>query len=154
MRDEERRVAVRDLEWKWLIGRARHAGEEALDLRIARQPVRLVLLFLLQPFGPVRQLVALDHAESAGDGADRAECDHFLRRNGHDRPRPHRERGLRTVRLDVPIRGVDGLPDSVEVWLAVEARNGSSARLSGHSRPGEKCHGGGGYSRYNRGLHY
>ena len=44
--------------------------------------------------------------------------------------RTHREGGLRTVRLNVPVRGVDRLPQAVEIGLAIEPRNARRPRLS------------------------
>ena len=119
VREEDRLVALQDLKRERHVVGARHAGQVALDLRIGVEPALLVLLLLRGGFRQVRNLVAFDHADAAGHRADRAEREHGGRRHRHDGPRPKRQRGLRVVRADVVIRGVEGLPDAVEVGLAV-----------------------------------
>jgi hypothetical protein len=131
---EHRGVAVDDLERERLVVRARNAGEVALDLRIARQPVFLVLDLFLQCFGRVGELVAFDDAEPARHRADGAEREHFLRGNRRHGTGPHRQRRPRAVRLDIPVGGIDRLPDAVQVRPAVEARNAGRSRLPGDRR--------------------
>ena len=56
--DEERRLALEDLEGERHVGGARHARQVALDLRVAGQPLRLVLVLLLASLGQVGNLAA------------------------------------------------------------------------------------------------
>ena len=112
-------LALEDLERIGHVGRPRHAGQVALDLGIEREPVLLVLLLLLQRFGLVRNRVAVDDAEPGGYRADRAHRDHLRRRHRHELARHHRDRGARCVRLDVVVRRVERLPDTVQIRPSV-----------------------------------
>ena len=135
IRDEDRLVAVQDLERHRHVVRARHAGQVALDLRIAIEPVRLVLFLLLRGLRQIRNLVAFDDAVAGGHGADGAEREHRRGGHRHDRTRPKCQRRLRLVRQDVVVRGVERLPDAVQVWLAGDARGTRRLGLDGCCHP-------------------
>ena len=97
--------ALDDLKRERHVGGPRHAGQIAFDLRIERQLVREIRAALLQSFGPIRNLTTFDHAETARHGTTRTELGAEPRRRG--------------VRFDVPVGCVDGLPDAVEIGVAV-----------------------------------
>ena len=144
--DEERRLALEDLEGERHVGGARHARQVALDLRVAGQPLRLVLVLLLAGLGQVGNLAADHDADARRHGADRAEGDHFLGRHRHHRPGTHRQRRTGGVRFEVPVGGVQGLPDPVQIGLAVGgARHRGAGRLARDRQggDGEGCAGGG-----------
>ena len=113
-----------------------HAGLEALDLRVSIHPVLQILL--LPRGGPrlVRNLLALDDAETRGHPADGAEAHHG--RGEHDGV--GQEAGLahertRRVRLQVPVRRVVRLPDAAEIGLPRRARH-RARRSRWHLRGG------------------
>ena len=115
--------ALDDLKLVRHVHRARNARQEALDFRIAVQPVVEVLLLPLRRPRLVRDLVALDHAEVGGYPADRAQRNDRRRQHRHVLVHAglghHRTRG---VGLEVPVRAVVGLPDAAEVGLPVRLR--------------------------------
>ena len=79
---------------------ARNAGHEALDFRIALEPVVGVLLLLRERPGLVRDLVALDHACASGHTADGAErTDRRSRQVG----------GVARTSPGMPVRGGAGM---------------------------------------------
>jgi hypothetical protein len=134
-------LALEDLERIRHVVGARHAGQVALDLGIGSEPVLLVVLLLLERGGQVRNRVALDHTQAGGHRADRAHLDDFRRRHRHELARHHGERGPRGVRLEIVIRGVQRLPDAIQVGLAVlGARPLGRGRCSGSQcASGESC---------------
>src|SRR5678816_659497 len=75
VRDQQLTRTLDDLKRIRHVGRPRDAGQIALDLRIARQPLLLVLLLRLQRVGLVRKLVAVDDAHARRYGTNRTECD-------------------------------------------------------------------------------
>src|SRR4029450_5658892 len=114
VRDREGLVALKDLKGKRHVGRARNAGQIALDLGVARQPVLLVLSPLREPLGRVRDAAADHDAYTRGDRSDGAERDDFLRGHWNNRARPHHQRGTRDVGLEIVVPGVERRPDAGE----------------------------------------
>ena len=117
--DHQDLVAVlEDLEGERHVVGARHAGTEALQLRVTRvEAVRIVgdlhehavlevVLLLLERLGLIRDGAALDDAHARGLGTPRAH-DVVVRT------------GLGVMGFDVPVRRVDRLPDPIQVRLAV-----------------------------------
>ena len=86
VRKEDRARALKDLKRIRHVVRARHTGQIALDLRIALEPVLLILFFLRERFRLVRNLVAFDDAHARRHRADRAEREHRCRRHRPVRP--------------------------------------------------------------------
>ena len=123
--DQDRRGSLDDLKWKGLVCGARHSRQITLDLRVRGHPLLEVLFLPGQRRRPIRNLVALHHAESGGHCADRAEV---------------RTSRLRGVGLKIPVCRVLGLPDAVQVGLAIGcARDGERTRLSrGRAHRGRK----------------
>ena len=109
---------LHDLKRKGHVGRARNAGEVTLDLRVPGDPVVEVLLLLGGGPGLVGDLVPLDDSQARRQGADRAELEH---------------RALAGLMiLQIPMRRPDGLPDAIQVRLAVSrTRDPDVRRLSG-----------------------
>ena len=129
--DEERALALHDLERVRHVARARHARQIALDLRIALEPFVAVLVPDLQLLGLVRDLAAVDHSHAARHGADSAKGEDLLRRQRSVGAGPRRHRVTRHVPLEVVIGGIHRLPDSVQIGVAVgEPRRPVSLRLT------------------------
>src|SRR5262249_34180743 len=94
-----------DLKRIALIGGAWDARHVALDFRVACQPVCPVFVSFGQRFRPVRNLPALNDTHSRGHA---------------ERGTQRRHRSLtRGVVLDIPIRGIEGLPDSAQIGFTV-----------------------------------
>ena len=72
-------------------------------------------------FRRVGDLAAFDDAHASRDSADGAQGQDFPRRNRHDRSGAHHQCRLGRVGLDVPVGGVEDLPDAAEVRLAAGA---------------------------------
>src|SRR5262249_6777788 len=105
--DEDGLVALENLERVRHVRRARDAREIAFDLRVAREPVRLVLLLLVQCPRLVRNLLAVDDAETSPHGPDRPQGEDLP---GWDRtvpPGSEGERGPSHVSLNIEVRGVE-----------------------------------------------
>ena len=132
VRHQQLTRALDDLKRIRHVGRARDAGQVALDLRIARQPLLLVLLLRLQRVRAIRQLVALDDADARRNGADCTQRDHRHCRDGAVRSVTQRERRPRDVHLNVVVGFVECLPDAVEIGMAVgKPRRTIALRVSG-----------------------
>ena len=119
VRDEERRVALEDLKRKRHVCRARNSRQVALDLGIARQPVVLILFLLRLGFRRVRNGPAHDHTHAARNGSDGPEREHLSGGHGNDGTRAHRQRRACHVRLEVVVGGIQGLPNPVQIGLAI-----------------------------------
>ena len=134
--DHDVRAALDDLERMRHVGGARHARQIALDGRVARQAVGEVLVPSRERLGPVRNGVAFDHAEPAGRRAQRAQ---IADRTGAGR-----------VRLDVPVRAVERLPDPVQIGPAVRRAGRRVAGLLGERRHGGRAESGAGQRGHDR----
>src|SRR5690606_39381639 len=99
------------------VRRARNAGLIALRFRVARRPLRSVLLPLRERFRKVRDLAA-DHY--AAPGRDRADC---------PEP-PELGQRLRGMTFEIPVRRAEGLPDPVEIRAAFDELDRKSTRLN------------------------
>ena len=91
-------VALDDPERVWHIGRPRHTGHEALNLRVVGPAVLKVLLLLGQCLRGIRNFVTDHHPLS--------------RRNRPDGARINRPSRCRVV-LDVPVGRAERLPDPI-----------------------------------------
>ena len=119
IRDEDGLRALEDLERIRHVGRARHAGQIALDLGIRRQPVLLVL-FLLREASGLYGISSPSTTPMPGrHRADRAERQDRGRRHRPVRTRAQRQRRTRHVHLNVPVGLVIRLPDAVQIRMAV-----------------------------------
>src|SRR5207344_1178714 len=114
-RERERHLnlarALRDFERIRQVHRPRDAGEIALELGIAIDPMLDVLVLRRQGFWLVRDLtVVLNDAERSGDAGSRAQRDN--RRSGNARvlervdTRLRDSAGTRGVGLEIPVRFV------------------------------------------------
>src|SRR5690349_8484787 len=131
IRDEDRVGALKDLKGIRHVGRARNTGHEALDFRIALEPVLAVFFLLRRRPRMIRDLIAVDDALARGHRADRPErthrrcgnvgwCGAGKSRNARTWRRwNQRQRRSRRMGLDVVVRGVEGLPYAAEIGLAV-----------------------------------
>ena len=119
---------LHDLKRKRQVGGARHSGQIALHFRIACESVGEVFFLPGGRLRQVRNLVAFDHAESGRRRSDRAQL----------RDRPCRGR----VSLDVPVRGVEYLPDAAQIGMAV---GGARRSISGSLCRGCCCQQAAGY---------
>ena len=103
-----------DLERKRKIHRPRHARQIALPQWIGRQPVLKVLIpFGLRPL-LIRYGAPLDDAEARRYRAERAQ---FSAAGGGG------------MGQQIPIGGVQRLPDAVQIWLPIRRTPLSSSRL-------------------------
>ena len=109
------RRCLHDLKWIGHVGGARYARQVALDLGIARDPVLEILLLPGEHLGPIRELAALDDAGALRHAEGCAETE--------DRALPCR------VILDIPVRVVERLPDTVQVRFAVGRARRAILRL-------------------------
>src|SRR5713101_2073171 len=115
--EEDVVLSLDDLERVRHVGRPRQPRHVALGFRIRLGPSSLVLLPLLQTLRRVRDraVVVDNHAPSRRNREHAAELPERGRRRG--------------VTLDVPVGGVDGLPDAIQVRMA-----GDSIRSCGWRR--------------------
>ena len=104
---------LHDLKRKRHVGGARHARQIAFHFRIQLQPVRVVFFLLLRGCRQIRNLAAFHHADAGRFRAGRTQR--------------HDLTGLRRMALQVPVGRVHGLPDAVQIRLAV----GGSRRFVG-----------------------
>src|SRR6185369_13298233 len=124
-----------DLKWKRHVGRSRHPRQVTLHLGIELEPVRAILVALGECFRTVWKRSHFDDTETAGNGACRAELQHRA--------------GCCRVRLDVVVRGIDRLPDAIEVRLAVRCtRRAITRRLRADQRHSHSDAGAHYYNRY------
>src|SRR2546427_12572681 len=115
-----------DLERVRHVGRPRQPRHVALGFRIRLGPSRLVLLPLLQAVRRVRDraVVVDDHALSRRNREHGAELPERGRRGG--------------VILEVPVGGVDGLPDAIQVRMARDSIRSRGGRRSS-TPPARRC---------------
>ena len=116
------------------IGGTWHARQITLHLRIQLHPIRLILLLLGGRRRQIRDLIALDDAQAGRHGKDCSERGHGPLGGG--------------MSLQVPIRRVEGLPDSVQVGFSIRGpRRTISRGLAGtrycSQRKNTYCHGNG-----------
>ena len=111
--DQNHLAGLHDLKRKRHVGGARNARQVALHFRIQLQPVRVIFFFLLRRCRQIGNLAAFHHADARR-----------LRAGGAQR---HHLAGLRRVALQIPVGRVHGLPDAVQIRLAV----GGSGRFVG-----------------------
>ena len=90
-------------------------GRKHLTSGIARDPVLEIVLLPGEHLGPIRELPALDDAEALRHAERRAETE--------DRALPCH------VILDIPVRVVERLPDTVQVGFAVGRARRAILRL-------------------------
>ena len=114
--DGYRLGAVEDLERIGHIGGARHTGKIAADLGVKRHPVLGIFFLFRQSLRLVGQHAALDHGGAAWFGAQRAHLEN--------------RRLLRGVIQQVDVGSIDGLPNTVEVGMAI-GKPGNTARGGG-----------------------
>ena len=105
MHDHDVLLALDDLHRKRHVHPTRHTREVAFDHRIELNRARAVLVPLRQRLRPIGNLVAFHHAETARYRRQRTELSHHAR--------------SRRVRLDVPVRRVERLPDPVQVGAPI-----------------------------------
>ena len=118
--DQNLRRSLKNLKWKRHVVGARHARPITLEFRLAGviamrivsdfhgHPFLEVLLLFCESFGTVRNFAALDDALSTRTGAPRT---HDLRMRS----------GLRSVGENVPVRGREGLPNTIQVRFTVRS---------------------------------
>jgi hypothetical protein len=104
IRDEQVIVGMEDLQRVGHVIRARHAGQEALQLGVLLEAILIVAPLLLGRGGQVRDLVAIDDAVTGRRREQRSVL---------GRPR------ARAVRQHVPVGRREGLPYAAQIRLAV-----------------------------------
>ena len=102
---QDMRRRLHNLERVGHVGGSRHARHIALDLGIELQPVRAILLFLRGRPRLIGNLIAFHDAESGRHAEGCAELEHRSLTGG--------------VTLNVPVGGVVGLPNPVEIGLTI-----------------------------------
>ena len=125
--------ALHDLKGVGHVHRARNAGQIALQLRIAVDPMVCVLLLDLRRLRLVRDRpVAFDDAHRSGHATRCAERKHGRRCHARVRIWIDAFLGDRTrsrlMGLEVPMSFVERLPDAVEIRLAVSRARGRRRR--------------------------
>src|SRR6202030_1275554 len=95
--------------------RARHTRHIALYFGIQLDPVFTIFLLLGCRPRLVRDVAPFNHADPGGLGEGSTERDHRA--------------CVRLVSQDVPVGGVHGLPDPVEVGLAIRCPAGIESRV-------------------------
>jgi hypothetical protein len=138
--DDDLVGALEDLERVRQIRGARHAGHEALDLRVALQPFARVFVPLRRGPRLIRNLAAGHHTFAGGHtahGAKRADgwIGQFDRRRAHETRnaasaggRQQRQGRAGGMRAQIEVGGVERLPDAVEIRLAVRGARGAVLR--------------------------
>ena len=118
--DEDVVLVLEDLEREGHVGGAGDARHVALDLRVAVDPVDLVLFLPRTRLRRVRDPPAtFDYAQASGHRADRPEPQYRCVRQQAARTLSKLHRGSGNVRLDIVVRRVQHLPDAVQVRVAV-----------------------------------
>ena len=126
-------VALNDLEWMRHVHGARCSRLEALQFRIAIDPVLFVLLLSGGRPRLVWNLVALNHPKASRNPAERTQREHGSRENHGVGEQPGLgNHGMRLMGQKVPVGGVVGFPNPVEVGFADNAARG--VRNSGGDR--------------------
>src|SRR6185503_15858420 len=108
-------VALHDLKRVRHVGRARYSRAVALRLWIVGGPRRAVLVALLERLRQIRNRAALDDARPWRHGEQRTEPPEFRHRLGRSA-------------FEVPVSGVHGLPNTVQIRMAVDSRRSSGCR--------------------------
>src|SRR5436190_5603048 len=107
VRNHDHVLRLDDLEGIREIGGARHTRQVTFHLWVQHHPAGLVLFLFGRRLWKIWDLIALDNTQPR-------RCCEYRSERGH-RPRPSR------VPLEIPIRGVEGLPDAVQVWFAARS---------------------------------
>jgi hypothetical protein len=118
VRDEDVVLALEDLERIRHVVGARHAGQIALDLGIGSQPVLLVVLLLLERAGRYGIVSPSTMPRPAGTEPTAPIFTISGAGTGTNWPGTIAS-APRGMRLEIEIRGVQRLPDAVQVGLAV-----------------------------------
>src|SRR5579872_492470 len=113
---------LKNLERLRHVGCARDAGELALDLGVALQPMFLVLFLLRQRLGLVRNLATLDHAKAGRNRTNRSQRQHRCRRNRAIGSLTEGHRGPGGMAFEVVVGLVHDLPNSVQIRMTVDTR--------------------------------